>query len=67
MDLTVDQFVGCMLGLATGDALGAPYEGGLLERLVWRIIGRSFDGCLRWTPISITRAHRKNTSVRPLR
>ncbi len=38
-----------MLGLATGDALGAPYEGGLLERLVWRVIGRTSDGCLRWT------------------
>ncbi len=49
MDLTLDQFTGCMLGLATGDALGAPYEGGLLERLVWRFIGRTSDGCLRWT------------------
>lgn len=49
MLLTLDQFAGCMLGLATGDALGAPYEGGLLERLVWRIIGRSSGGCLRWT------------------
>jgi poly(ADP-ribose) glycohydrolase ARH3 len=49
MDLTLDRFAGCMLGLATGDALGAPYEGGPLERLVWRIIGRTSDGCLRWT------------------
>jgi ADP-ribosylglycohydrolase len=49
MDLTLDQFAGCMLGLATGDALGAPYEGGLLERLVWRVIGRTSNGCLRWT------------------
>jgi ADP-ribosylglycohydrolase len=49
MNLTLDQFVGCMLGLATGDALGAPYEGGLLERLVWRLIGRTSDRCLRWT------------------
>jgi poly(ADP-ribose) glycohydrolase ARH3 len=38
-----------MLGLATGDALGAPYEGGPLERLVWWFIGRTSDGCLRWT------------------
>jgi hypothetical protein len=29
-----------MLGLATGDVLGAPHEGGLLERLLWRVIGR---------------------------
>lgn len=49
MDLTLDRFTGCLLGLATGDALGAPYEGGLLERLVWRFIGHTSDGCLRWT------------------
>ena len=49
MSLTLDRFAGCLLGLATGDALGAPYEGGLLERLVWRVIGRTSDGCLRWT------------------
>jgi poly(ADP-ribose) glycohydrolase ARH3 len=46
---TADQFTGCLLGLATGDALGAPHEGGPLERLVWRLIGRTADGCLRWT------------------
>lgn len=49
MDLTIDPFTGCILGLATGDALGAPYEGGILERLVWRAIGRTRDGRLRWT------------------
>jgi poly(ADP-ribose) glycohydrolase ARH3 len=49
MDLTADQFAGCVLGLTTGDALGAPHEGGPLERLVWRFIGRTSDGCLRWT------------------
>lgn len=49
MSFTADQFAGCMLGLATGDALGAPYEGGLVERLLWRVIGRTSDGCLRWT------------------
>jgi len=49
MSLSQDQFDGCMLGLATGDALGAPHEGGPLERLVWRLIGRTSDGCLRWT------------------
>ena len=32
MTLTADHFAGCILGLATGDAIGAPYEGGLLER-----------------------------------
>jgi hypothetical protein len=49
MEVTADRFIGCLLGLATGDALGAPYEGGPLERLVWRLIGRTSDGCLRWT------------------
>src|SRR5262245_6480565 len=49
MDLSADQYAGCMLGLATGDALGAPHEGGPLERLVWRLIGRTTDGSLRWT------------------
>ena len=46
---TADQFLGCILGLAIGDALGAPHEGGPLERLLWRLIGRSPAGELRWT------------------
>ena len=45
----LDHFTGCLLGLATGDALGAPYEGGPLERLLWRIRGRTSEGRLRWT------------------
>ena len=49
MNPTADQFAGCVLGLATGDALGAPHEGGPLERFVWRFIGRTSGGCLRWT------------------
>jgi poly(ADP-ribose) glycohydrolase ARH3 len=49
MNFTQDQFTGCMLGLATGDALGAPHEGGPLEKLVWRLIGKTRDGCLRFT------------------
>jgi poly(ADP-ribose) glycohydrolase ARH3 len=47
--MTEDRFVGCMLGLATGDALGAPHEGGMLERSLWRLIGRTRGGHLRWT------------------
>jgi poly(ADP-ribose) glycohydrolase ARH3 len=46
---TLDQFQGCLLGLALGDALGAPHEGGFVERLVWRLIGKTHDGKLRWT------------------
>lgn len=49
MKLTLDQFVGCMVGLATGDALGAPYEGGPMERLVWRLLGKTSSGRMRWT------------------
>ena len=49
MDMKADSFIGCVLGLATGDAMGAPYEGGLLERGIWRLIGKTSDGCLRWT------------------
>ncbi len=45
---TLDQYRGCLLGLATGDALGAPYEGGVPERLAWRAIGRCPEG-LRWS------------------
>ncbi len=44
-----DQFAGALLGLALGDAMGAPYEGGWLERLVWRFISTTRDGCMRWT------------------
>lgn len=49
MGPTADQFAGCMLGLACGDALGAPFEGGMLERLTWRLIGQTQGGQLRWT------------------
>lgn len=44
MQGSLDQFTGCMLGLATGDALGAPYEGGLLERLVCVFWAERRDG-----------------------
>lgn len=45
----MDQFRGCLLGLSLGDALGAPFEGGPLERLLWRIIGTTKQGEMRWT------------------
>ena len=44
-----DQFEGTLVGLALGDALGAPFEGGPIERLLWRCIGRTADGKRRWT------------------
>lgn len=43
------RFEGALLGLALGDAFGAPYEGGPLERLLWRRIGRTRAGSRRWT------------------
>ena len=47
--ISIKQFQGCLLGLALGDALGAPYEGGPIERLLWRMIGRTRQGEMRWT------------------
>lgn len=43
------SFVGALLGLALGDALGAPLEGGTLERALWSLIGKTREGRLRWT------------------
>jgi poly(ADP-ribose) glycohydrolase ARH3 len=45
----LDHVEGCLLGLALGDALGAPFEGGVVERLVWRAIGRTRSREMRWT------------------
>ncbi len=47
--MELDQFQGCLLGLALGDAFGAPFEGGPVERLVWRVIGKTRQGAMRWT------------------
>lgn len=47
--MTLDRFEGCLLGLALGDALGAPLEGGVLERLAWRLVGKTRAGEMRWT------------------
>ena len=47
--MTRDRYLGTMLGLALGDALGAPYEGGPVERLTWRLMGRTRQGQMRWT------------------
>lgn len=47
--MTLDHFQGCLLGLALGDALGARFEGGVAERFLWRFIGRTRHGEIRWT------------------
>ncbi|MCI5130300.1 MAG: hypothetical protein D3904_01970 [Candidatus Electrothrix sp. EH2] len=43
-----DRIIGAVLASALGDAFGAPYEGGLMERLLWIILGRR-QGKRRWT------------------
>lgn len=47
--LSEDRYLGCVLGLAAGDALGAPYEGGIAERAVWGLMGTTRGGARRWT------------------
>lgn len=49
MPASKDHYLGCVFGLALGDALGAPYEGGVVERLLWKLIGRTPEGLPRWT------------------
>ena len=40
------QVIGCIQGVAIGDALGAPYEGGILEKAVWQLIQLSSKSIL---------------------
>ncbi|MGF1687590.1 ADP-ribosylglycohydrolase family protein [Photobacterium japonica] len=47
--ITATQYRGCFLGLAIGDTFCAPYEGGTMERLLWRLLGRNRYGLLRYT------------------
>ena len=44
-----NKFSGCFLGLAIGDAYGAPFEGGPIERLLWKAIGKTKKGKIRYT------------------
>lgn len=48
MKSKTDRILGSVLGLALGDAFGAPYEGGILERALWRLLGHT-NGKMRWT------------------
>lgn len=47
--MSLDRYQGALVGLAVGDALGAPFEGGPIERLLWRLIGRTSEGRQRFT------------------
>ncbi len=44
-----DFFSGCFFGLALGDSLCAPHEGGILERALWCLIGKTRTGKKRYT------------------
>jgi len=44
-----EMYSGCFYGLALGDALCAPYEGGFLERSLWKLLGKTKDGESRFT------------------
>ena len=46
--MTTDRIIGSVLGLALGDAFGAPYEGGVLERATWALVAKR-NGKRRWT------------------
>ena len=68
--MKLDHFQGCLLGLALGDALGAPFEGGPLERLAWRLIGKTRHGQMRWTDdtqrsLDIAKSLIINSSINP--
>ncbi len=44
-----DKFIGTFIGLSLGDALGASYEGGLIERFLWKFFSKTPTGKMRWT------------------
>jgi poly(ADP-ribose) glycohydrolase ARH3 len=44
-----DHFAGSLLGLALGDAMGAPHEGGFVGRFAWWLLGIGHGDVLRWT------------------
>jgi len=48
MDTKPDRIIGSVLALTLGDAFGAPYEGGILERTFWSLLGKQ-NGKFRWT------------------
>jgi len=49
MLITEEIYLGCVLGLALGDAIGAPFEGDPIGRCLWKLIGKTKSGRMRWT------------------
>jgi poly(ADP-ribose) glycohydrolase ARH3 len=47
--ISFNKYIGCFLGLAIGDSYGAPFEGGLIERLMWKLLGKTKEGLIRYT------------------
>ncbi|MAZ66921.1 MAG: hypothetical protein CMF25_07405 [Kangiellaceae bacterium] len=47
--IAAQKYRGCFKGLAIGDAFGAAYEGGSIERAFWYLIGTTADGKKRFT------------------
>ena len=45
----LNQFQGCLIGLALGDAMCAPFEGGVIERKLWKVIGTTKNNKIRYT------------------
>jgi poly(ADP-ribose) glycohydrolase ARH3 len=48
-DALEDRFVGSLLGLALGDALGARHEGGPIGQAAWWLLGLGKGDLLRWS------------------
>ena len=44
-----ERYTGCLLGLALGDAVGARLEGNVAARTLWKALGLTQPGVLRWT------------------
>ena len=45
----IERFQGALLGVALGDALGAPHEGGVIGGALWAVLGLGKGDLLRWT------------------
>lgn len=63
-----DKYQACLIGSALGDALCAPYEGGPIERFLWRFFSHTKNNKIRYTDdtqmtIDIAQSLIKNKSI----